>query len=167
MAEDLGVITADVVALREAIAAPGMAVLQFAFGSDAANPHLPHNHRPLEFVYPGTHDNDTIAGWYKRIGAGERAAFHAYLNKSALFGFADVPWLMIQSALASVAYTTIVQMQDVLGLDNDARMNKPGQAAGNWAWRLSPAQFAALDKPAARLRRLNELYGRCDKPKRK
>ena len=153
LAEDLGVITADVVALREAINAPGMAVLQFAFGSDAANPHLPHNHRPLEFVYPGTHDNDTTAGWYARIAPEERAAFHAYINKSALFGFADVPWLMIQVALSSVAYTTVIQMQDILvrrergGEGGGGRIQQPGVYGPEGGPRERPASSALTPLP--------------------
>ncbi|GLT66523.1 hypothetical protein SLA2020_388830 [Shorea laevis] len=107
IAEDLGVITEDVVQLRKSIGAPGMAVLQFGFGSDADNPHLPHNHEHNQVVYPGTHDNDTVLK-------------HLKITEED-----DISWALIEAVLSSVARTAIIPMQDLLGLGNSARMNIP------------------------------------------
>ena len=157
VAEDLGVITADVVALREAIGAPGMAVLQFGWDGNPKNPHLPHNHYPNSFVYPGTHDNETMAGWFAGASPVHRANFTAYLGTSG----ADPAWDAIRMCMLSSSRTVGVAMQDVLRLGNEARMNTPGVAAGNWAWRVGPAGvFAALTEEAAGLRKMAAQYDR-------
>jgi 4-alpha-glucanotransferase len=135
VAEDLGVITADVVELREAIGAPGMAVLQFGWDGNPKNPHLPHNHYENSFVYPGTHDNETMAGWFAGASATHRANFCAYLGTDGR----DPAWDALRMCMMSTAGTVVVAMQDVLRLGNEARMNTPGVAAGNWAWRMGPA----------------------------
>ncbi|CAI0554687.1 unnamed protein product, partial [Linum tenue] len=122
IAEDLGVITEDVVELRKSIGAPGMAVLQFAFGSDAENPHLPHNHEANQVVYTGTHDNDTIQGWWDVLQQEEKMNVLRY---TSIAEEDDIPWALIRTALSSVARTTIIPMQDILGLGNSARMNIP------------------------------------------
>lgn len=133
IAEDLGVITADVVSLRKNINAPGMAVLQFAFGGDALNPHLPHNHEVDQVVYSGTHDNDTVVGWWRKASKAEREHVRQYMRfKNDI----DVHWEFIRCAVASVALTAIVPMQDVLGLGEEARMNTPATQSGNWGWRV-------------------------------
>ncbi|KAK4799016.1 hypothetical protein SAY86_024381 [Trapa natans] len=158
IAEDLGVITEDVVNLRRSIGAPGMAVLQFAFGSDADNPHLPHNHEQNQVVYTGTHDNDTVKGWWDNLNEEEKSHVQEYLS---ITESDDISWVMIKAALSSVARTTIVPMQDILGLGNSARMNKPATQFGNWGWRiLNSTSFNYLDKEAAQLRNLLTIYGR-------
>nr|ATG71324.1 ATDPE1 [Callitropsis nootkatensis] len=157
IAEDLGVITDDVVRLRRAIGAPGMAVLQFAFGSDSENPHLPHNHEADQVVYTGTHDNDTTVGWWQKIPEDEKETVRKYLKMTK---DTDVSWNVIEAALSSVARTTIIPMQDVLGLDNSARMNTPATQFGNWGWRLSIENFDELDKEGKNLQLLVSLYNR-------
>lgn len=156
MAEDLGVITEDVVDLRETIGAPGMLVLQFGFDGNPKNPHLPHNHYENCFIYPGTHDNDTTNGWYEKIGQQERDFIKTYL------GYADeddMAWTFIKAAMASVAKTAMFTMQDVLSLDNSGRMNLPGTAEGNWAWKMK-SEFSSLDGVATKLRSIAALYDR-------
>ena len=154
LAEDLGVITEDVVALRERLALPGMRVLQFAFDGERDNPFLPYNFHPRTAVYTGTHDNDTTLGWYRSLTEGERKRVNRYRGG----GVGDVAWDFIRMAWASVAETAICPLQDVLGLGSEARLNYPGRPVGNWRWR-----FRAEDlRPdlAARLRELTENYGR-------
>jgi 4-alpha-glucanotransferase len=131
IAEDLGVITADVVDLRERAGFPGMRVLQFAFAEDAGNAFLPHNYVPDTVVYVGTHDNDTVQGWWAHCSATERAYAGEYLAADG----ADVHWAMIRVALQSVAHVALYQLQDVMGLDGSHRMNTPG-SMGCWTWRF-------------------------------
>ncbi|CAI0554685.1 unnamed protein product [Linum tenue] len=158
IAEDLGVITEDVVELRKSIGAPGMAVLQFAFGSDAENPHLPHNHEANQVVYTGTHDNDTIQGWWDVLQQEEKMNVLRY---TSIAEEDDIPWALIRTALSSVARTTIIPMQDILGLGNSARMNIPATQTGNWSWRMpSSTSFDQLGKESKRLHELLSLYGR-------
>ncbi len=132
VAEDLGVITPDVVALREACGFPGMRVLQFAFGEDAKNDYLPHRYVANTVVYTGTHDNETTRGWWDHASEHERAFAGSYLATNA----AEVHWAMIRAACNSVAKVAIFPLQDVLGLDASHRMNLPGSADGNWGWRF-------------------------------
>ncbi|CAM6021811.1 unnamed protein product [Sphagnum balticum] len=158
IAEDLGVITGDVVALRKHINAPGMAVLQFAFGSNSRNPHLPHNHEVDQVVYPGTHDNDTVVGWWKKASMTERHHVQRYLRMEE---DDDVHWEFIRCSIASVARTTIIPMQDILGLDNDARMNTPATQAGNWGWRVGESGiFSKLKLEKLKLRGLLDEFNR-------
>ena len=154
MAEDLGLITAEVHALRRSVGFPGMKVLQFAFGEEPDNPYLPHTYLPDCVVYTGTHDNDTTRGWYASAGSRVQDHVRRYL---AVDGH-DIAWDMTRLALASVAETAIIPVQDLLSLSSEARMNFPGRPSGNWAWRLLPGQLT--DFHAARLRGLTELYGR-------
>ena len=165
VAENLGVITPEVEALRERFGWPGMAILQFAFGSDShANDFLPHNYERRLVVYTGSHDNDTAVGWW-RSGVGdttrsadevekERAFARAYLGTSG----EEIHWDLIRTVLASIAETAIVPLQDVLGLGSEARMNVPSRPSGNWRWRFRREQL----EPAMRkrLRRLTEITGR-------
>lgn len=165
VAEDLGVITPDVRALMAEQGFPGMAVLLFAFHGDPASPFLPHNHLPNQIAYTGTHDNDTIVGWWKERFSTEdaeaversRQFTRAYLDLDDQRE-ADVHWAFIRTLLGSVARTVIVPAQDLLGLGNEARMNTPGQGRGNWGWRLRPEQFTPDVQD--RLRTLTELYDR-------
>ncbi|KAL8034125.1 hypothetical protein ABFX02_12G006800 [Erythranthe guttata] len=158
IAEDLGVITEDVVQLRKSIGAPGMAVLQFGFGSDAENPHLPHNHEQNQVVYTGTHDNDTIKGWWDVLPQEEKSNVLKYLGNAVE---EDVSWGLIEAALSSVAQTTIIPMQDILGLGSSARMNTPATQYGNWSWRIPKSRtFDSLSSEAQQLRDMLVMYGR-------
>ncbi|MFM1887257.1 MAG: hypothetical protein RL026_2414 [Pseudomonadota bacterium] len=155
VAEDLGIITPDVEELRRSFELPGMRVLQFAFGGDARNPHLPHNHSPDCVVYTGTHDNDTTRGWLSGLEDGARRHLQDYLD----LWDEDAIDMLVRAALSSVGRLAVLPMQDLLQLGSEARFNRPGTVAGNWQWRLDPG---ALEVPLARRHReLNELYGRC------
>ncbi len=137
VAEDLGFITPDVHALRQALGYPGMKILQFAFGGGADHEYLPHNYAPDAVVYPGTHDNNTALGWWQAADERERRFAGSYLA----CGAHDVHWALIRAAHASVAAWSIVPLQDVLGLPADQRMNTPGTMGGaNWTWRFDWAQ---------------------------
>ena len=155
VAEDLGVITPDVDALRRDFALPGMRVLQFAFGGDAGNPHLPHNHAVDTVVYTGTHDNDTTAGWAAQLTEPVRSHVQDYLS----IWDQDLPDAMLRTALASVAGLAILPLQDVLRLGSEARLNTPGTVQGNWLWRASLASLTP--RLAQQFRELNKLFGRC------
>jgi 4-alpha-glucanotransferase len=165
IAEDLGVITPDVIALRDAFELPGMRILQFGFAGDPWNLDLPHNYVRNTVAYTGTHDNDTTVGWFRsRAGKGstrsasqirrERSFCLKYLHSTGR----EIHWDFIRAVLASVADTAIIPMQDLLGLDSSARMNLPASEEGNWNWRAPSAAFTG--EIAARLRGLTELYGR-------
>ena len=165
IAEDLGVITPDVVALRDEFGFPGMRILQFGFGGDAKNIDLPHNYIAYVVAYTGTHDNDTTVGWFESVaGEGstrtenqierERQFCLDYLNSDGK----EIHWDFIRAVFASVANTAIVPLQDVLGLGTEARMNLPNSTEGNWSWRYRAG--ALTDDIAARLKKLASLYGR-------
>jgi 4-alpha-glucanotransferase len=154
VAEDLGVITPEVEALRRRYRLPGMKVLVFAFDGGADNPYLPHNHVPDCVAYTGTHDNDTTRGWFDSLDAESQAYVCEYLGSPA----EPMPWPLVRAALASVADLAVVPLQDVLGLGSEHRMNTPGTASGNWTWRFNWEQVP--DDLAARLRRMAEIYGR-------
>jgi 4-alpha-glucanotransferase len=163
IAEDLGLITDDVLALRDRFGLPGMRVLQFAFGGDPDSPFLPHNYPPHTVVYTGTHDNDTTRGWYQHgATANERAFFRRYTGRRRDPDGAAVAWDFVRLAWASVADLALAPMQDLLGLSSEARMNHPGRAAGNWTWRLTPA--ALSDELGTRLGELTALYSRALRP---
>jgi len=155
IAENLGVITPDVESLRSEFGFPGMRVLQFAFGSDAKNDHLPHNYTGDVTVYTGTHDNDTTAGWFAGLGDGDVREFCLNYLKS---DGAEINWDLIRAALASVAGTAIIPLQDVLGLGNEARMNLPASQTGNWVWRFKQEELT--EESARRLKELTGTYGR-------
>ena len=149
-------ITPDVVDLREQLGLPGMNVLQFAFDSGPSNLYLPHNHERDSVVYPGTHDNQTTIGWFQTRSDGERQAIQRYLGRDGT----DIAWDLIRLALASVADTAIVTLQDVMRLGDEARMNTPGRPSGNWGWRYLPHQLHP--GLAAGLGELVGTYGRRD-----
>src|SRR5262249_19266114 len=147
LAEDLGIITPDVSALRDEFHVPGTRVLQFAFDGHADNPYLPDNYSPNTVVYTGTHDNPTTRGWYEDRPEAERGNLWRYLKRGG--GSADAAPALLQLAWSSVAALAIAPLQDVLNLGKDARMNRPGTADGNWRWRstedmLSPSAFQSL-----------------------
>jgi 4-alpha-glucanotransferase len=154
VAEDLGVITPDVTALRRAFGLPGMRVIQFGFDGDPANLHLPHEHEPDAIVYTGTHDNDTTAGWYAGLDPATRDLTRRYLGR----GDHEVVDAMLRAAFASVGRLAILPMQDLLHLGSDARLNRPGTVGGNWSWRLHlPLLTGEL---AARYRDLIQMHNR-------
>jgi len=157
IAEDLGLITEPVIALRDATGLPGMAVLQFAFGSGSDNYYLPHNVNPNCVIYSGTHDNDTTVGWYQSSGHKIQDEFRRYLRSNG-----EAPnWDLIHAAYKSVCRLAISPLQDVLGLDSHARFNLPGSAAGNWQWRFQDAQLNhAWDTIAGYLREMSDNSGR-------
>jgi 4-alpha-glucanotransferase len=148
IAEDLGLITPDVHALRDQFELPGTRVLQFAFDGHADNPYLPHNFVPNTVAYTGTHDNATTRQWYEELPDYQRQNLWNYLKRSPGESPEAAPALM-RLAWSSVAALTIAPLQDVLNLGREARMNVPGRASGNWSWRvtedmLSPASFESL-----------------------
>lgn len=132
VAENLGVISDDVEALRNRFHLPGMTVMQFGFDGSQHNPHLLHNHHPRDLVYTGTHDNDTTLGWYQSLDDHTRSYVNAYLGTSG----EDMPWSLIDAAFRSVCSLAIVPMQDFMGLGAEGRFNTPGTVVNNWIWRL-------------------------------
>ncbi|HEX7080513.1 MAG TPA: 4-alpha-glucanotransferase [Gammaproteobacteria bacterium] len=158
VAEDLGLITDEVRALRDRFELPGMVVLQFAFDGLPDNPHVPEHHRRNEVVYTGTHDNDTVVGWYASLDDATRARVDAALGSSP----PDLPAALIEKAYASPAQLAIVPMQDLMGLGSEARMNRPGTAEGNWGWRFD---WRDLDpRITVEARRRAERYERAVPP---
>jgi len=154
VAEDLGIITDEVTALREKYAMPGMKILQFAFGDDASNPYLPHQHSQDSVSYTGTHDNNTTIGWFNELDDNTKIRVYEYLGGSQ----ETIPWLLIRASLASVSQLSVLPMQDILALDGDHRMNVPGTTEGNWSWKFD---WAMIDETCSlRLKNLTELYGR-------
>ncbi len=151
VAENLGSVTDEVEILRKRLGFPGMAVLQFAWASDHSNPHLPHNHERDSVVYTGTHDNDTVLGWWAALDAAERRFVRDYLQSDC----AEPNWELIRCALASRADTAIVPLQDFLGLGSEHRMNTPGNESDNWRWR-----FAWSDLPDLLADKIAELCAR-------
>ncbi|EGK87539.1 4-alpha-glucanotransferase [Microcoleus vaginatus PCC 9802] len=135
IAEDLGVITPEVEALRDRFEFPGMKILQFAFGAGPDDPFWPFNYDPNCVVYTGTHDNDTTVGWFNQLQDYQRDEVYRYLGCIDPQG---IHWSLIRMGWMSVANIAIVPYQDLLGLDTDARMNFPGKAEGNWGWRYRP-----------------------------
>ncbi|MBI1390648.1 MAG: 4-alpha-glucanotransferase [bacterium] len=165
IAENLGVITDEVEALRNHFELPGMAIIQFAFGSDATNTSLPHHYVRNLAAYTGTHDNDTIVGWLNGAGRDDSTRSVEEANREIEFARRYVKangdeeqWDFIRAVTASVANIAVFPMQDVLGLGTEARMNQPGRATDNWLWRMDAEQFDS--ELASRLRELTELYGR-------
>lgn len=140
VAEDLGYITRDVRKMMGDFGFPGMKVLQFAFDSNDKNPYLPHNHIKNCIVYTGTHDNNTTRGWFKKdISKKIKSRVFKYLKKEVNSN--EIHMALIRLAMQSVADTVIIPLQDILGLDSDARMNKPATGQGNWQWRLQSNQL--------------------------
>jgi len=148
VAEDLGIITPDVTALRDAFHIPGTRVLQFAFDGHADNPYLPDNYVPNTVVYTGTHDNPTTRGWYEDLPDAGRGNLWGYLRREPGTSEEAAPALLAL-AWSSTAALAIAPLQDVLNLGKEGRMNQPGSAQGNWRWRvsddmLSPSAFQSL-----------------------
>jgi 4-alpha-glucanotransferase len=157
IAEDLGVITPDVVALRDAFQLPGMRVLQFAFDGNSANPHLPHKYLHNLVAYTATHDNNTTRGWFESLSDSRQRAVWQYLGRRP-GGSHDIPAAMIELAWSSNAALAISPLQDLLNLGANARMNVPGRAEGNWRWRCSENMLTG--SPFEWLREVTEGAGR-------
>ena len=155
IAEDLGIITADVTALRKSLGFPGMKILQFAFLDDAGNSYLPHNYTDTNYiVYTGTHDNDTSLGWYTNAAEHERDYIRKYMNVSG----DDISWDLIRLSLASSAQGAIIPIQDLMSLDSKYRMNIPGNPLGNWEFRFKESMLT--EGMADGLKYLCSLYNR-------
>ena len=158
VAEDLGVITPDVRAVMERYELPGMKVLLFAFGDDLpTNEYAPHNHIRNCLVYSGTHDNNTVRGWFdKEAKPGDKARLEEYLGKK--LDSIGIAWEFVRIGMTSVADTAIFPMQDVLGLGEEARMNLPATVEGNWQWRVTSDRITP--ELAEKLRRITAITGR-------
>lgn len=164
LAEDLGVVTDEVHALRNRFSLPGMRILQFAFDDATGSEYLPHRYEPNTAVYTGTHDNDTTVGWFRspRPSDDGAARWHDEIRARVRRYLADdgheIHWSLIRLALGSVAKTAIIPVQDLLGLGSEARMNTPGTTEGNWSFRLLDGELT--DETGARLRELSATYER-------
>lgn len=158
IAEDLGLITPDVREVMERFGFPGMKLLLFAFGEGLPqNPYIPHNHVENCFVYTGTHDNNTVKGWFEKEATPEdKERLFNYLGRK--ISAEEAPWELIRLAMMSVASWVIFPMQDILGLGQEARMNRPATRKGNWQWRLFPEQLTP--SLARKLLEMAEIYGR-------
>lgn len=154
IAEDLGLITPEVLQLREAFGLPGMKILQFGFGGDPADPFLPHNYPVNCCAYTGSHDNDTVRGWYQHAPAHEQDFCRRYLHCNG----EQIAWDMLRAVWASVAVFAAAPLQDFLSLDSSARMNLPGSTSGNWGWRYTAGSLSP--SLSQQIRELNFLYSR-------
>ncbi len=156
IAEDLGDLNSGVRELLAQTGLPGMAVLEFAFGSGPKNPYLPHNVSDNIIIYPGTHDNDTVVGWYNTCGQDERDFFRRYLWTNG-----NAPhWTMLNAAMKTRARIAIVSVQDILGLGSEARFNEPGTMGKNWQWRLTEELFNKLLERTSAFRDLIDISAR-------
>ena len=154
IAEDLGVITEEVEALRDDFGFPGMKILQFAFGESAENTYLPHNYSRNFVVYTGTHDNDTLKGWFDDLKPQEQLSVRDYIDSKT----GNINQKLIRLAWSTVADMAIIPLQDLMELGSEARMNIPGTPSGNWQWRYQQQQLTH-DK-AAWLRHITKIYNR-------
>lgn len=160
IAEDLGIITPDVKEVIKKFGFPGMKVLLFAFGEDLpTNPYAPHNHIKNCVIYTGTHDNNTITGWYKsELKPEDKNRISEYIGHEITEK--TINWELIRLAMISVADMVIIPMQDLLGLGETERMNLPASPKGNWEWRLTPEQFSQF--PRKKLITFTKIYGRTE-----
>jgi 4-alpha-glucanotransferase len=154
IAEDLGTITSDVIALRDRYSLPGMKILQFAFGGNASNDYLPHNYPQNCIAYTGTHDNAPSEGWYQSVAEYEKQFCSHYLGNNK----EEIAHAMIRVIWSSVAGLTIAPMQDFLCLGNSTRMNTPATTQDNWQWRMKPD--AITDKLVEWIKGINTVYSR-------
>lgn len=158
IAEDLGIITPEVDALRESLGFPGMKILQFAFGGNATNPYLPFNHSQEHIVYTGTHDNDTTRGWWESMRPDQRDEIAEQIRILQGHSVEHITRDLVRMALGSVCRLAVIPVQDILDLGSDSRMNIPGTATGNWEWCL--AGFDTLKQQAPVIRQLVQAVGR-------
>ena len=158
IAEDLGLITEDVKDVMNRFGLPGMRILQFAFGGDlATHPYLPHNFVPHCIAYTGTHDNNTMRGWFENeAGPEDKQRLFRYIGKHVSSN--ELPIELIRLLMMSIANTVIIPVQDLLSLGEEARMNRPSTAKGNWEWRLLPDQLTPSCKEM--LLELTSIYRR-------
>jgi 4-alpha-glucanotransferase len=154
IAEDLGIITEEVKALRDAFGFPGMRLIHFGFVADSDASFLPHSYIPNCVAYAGTHDNDTTLGWWEKLDDDTRDQVREYLGVTG----EDIQWDLVRALFMSAANTVVITMQDILGLGSDARMNFPGRAEGNWFWRFRWEQVTS--ELRVRLKRMTKMYGR-------
>lgn len=155
IAEDLGHLTEEVINLRNETGFPGMKILGFAFDSNEENDYLPHTYIKNCVVYTGTHDNDTLIGWFEKANESDRNFTREYLN---IADHSEINWAILKGAWRSVASIAIAPVQDFLGLGSEARINTPGVASGNWQWRLKDGLLT--DELAQRIGRITKIYGR-------
>lgn len=163
IAEDLGFMTPTVVQLVKDSGFPNMKVIEFAFDSREDSDYLPHNYSPNSVVYTGTHDNQTLAAWFKDELAGDDRQLAIDYTGLDPKKTEEIPWAFIRMALSSVSETAVIPMQDYLGLGAEARMNHPSTLGGNWCWRLKEGQFS--EALAKKIRHYTEIFGRA--PRRK
>ena len=162
IAEDLGIITPDVVALGDRFELPGIRVFQFGFDGNPGNPHLPHNCVPNTVAYTGTHDNTTTRGWFESLPAQVRQAARNYVGKAGV-PTAEVAWDVVRSVWSSPCGLAIAPLQDLLNLGVEGRMNVPGVATGNWRWRCTEEMLKT--SIFERLHELTTSAGRAAAPK--
>ena len=155
IAEDLGFLTDSVRRMIKRTGYPGMKILEFAFDGEADNDYIPYNISSNSVIYTGTHDNETVVGWFHNLPAKYKTIVKNYLNVRSV---KDIHWNMIRLAFSSVADAAVIPMQDILGLDNEARMNVPATLGGNWTWRVKSEDLS--DELAAKLREITRIYGR-------
>jgi 4-alpha-glucanotransferase len=155
IAENLGFLSPEALKLRDDTGYMGMKILQFAFDGNPENPYLPYNYDSNSAAYPGTHDNDTVMGWVNKLDDDKIEYLKDFLNVESKD---EINWGVIRTIFSSVAYIAIIPFQDLLGLDNESRMNIPSTAMGNWTWRMKK-EFMREDL-ALRLKKLTRLYGR-------
>jgi 4-alpha-glucanotransferase len=157
IAEDLGFLTENVLELVRKTGYPGMKVLEFAFDSREESDYLPHNYEKNCVVYTGTHDNETVIGWYKNLNAADKQSAIDYLDID-IQKEDDIHWKFIRAALASVADLAIIPIQDYLGLGNEARINKPSTVGDNWRWRLMENEI--VDELVSKIKKVTKTYHR-------
>ena len=162
IAEDLGFLTPSVIELVKKSGYPGMKILQFAFDSREESDYLPHNYTHNCVVYTGTHDNDTVMGWYGTLKGADKKLCDDYLRLKNADGEPipreQLPWEFVRAAMSSVADLAIIPMQDYLGLGSEARINIPSTLGINWKWRMGNGDFTK--ELAGRIRSMTKLYGR-------
>lgn len=157
IAEDLGFLTPSVLKLVKDTGFPGMKVLEFAFDSREESDYLPHNYTTNCVVYTGTHDNNTIRGWYEEMDEADRQLSVDYMNNAHTPG-GEIHWDFVRLALSSVAKLAVIPVQDYLGLGGEARINTPSTLGENWRWRMLSGEIT--DEIAVKCRKMAKLYGR-------
>ncbi|MBD2260458.1 4-alpha-glucanotransferase [Pseudanabaena sp. FACHB-2040] len=159
MAEDLGIITPEVEALRDQFDFPGMKILMFGFNGNPEDTHLPHHYARNSVVYSGTHDNDTTLGWWATLRPEEKQFFAQYLGYASPDAVSEINWVLIRLALSTVSDLAIIPLQDLLGLEGWARMNDPSKIPGNWRWRYGSSDLLTQEI-SDRIRELTRIYSR-------